>query len=218
MSWLRSRRFYAGMMAGLVPFLFMAAYSSSERGEEMVFHEGERVVVYALPACCQDADYAQSLKDLLARLPSDAVVLEAPTACSCTATGAGSFQGGFSPSGGGLRDTVVTRRTIVPREYVKGWRDIPPPTPELADLYPMPFRDGDLRMPEVQGVMIPQLPPPPVVSGWIGLLAVPLVFLAGGGGDQPSEDAPCLYLPTERQVCPPAEGAPTARIGHRITG
>jgi hypothetical protein len=203
------------MMAGLVPFLFMAAYSSSERGEELTFHEGERVVVYALPACCQDADYAQSLKDLLARLPSDAVVLEAPTACSCSATGGGAFHGGFSLFGGGLRDTTIATRTIVPKEQVAGFYA------ELEDLYPMPLRAGDLGMPEVRGVAIP---PPAAITGgvprWIGLLAVPLVFLAGGGGDQPSEDAPCLYLPTERQVCPPANGAPAAQIGitQRITG
>jgi hypothetical protein len=179
------------MMAGLVPFLFMAAYSSSERGEEMVFHEGERVMVYALPACCQDADYAQSLKDLLARLPSDAIVMEAPTACSCTATGVGSFQGGFSPVGGGLRDTVVTRRTIVPKGQVQSFEA------ELADLYPMPSRAADFGMPEVRGVAIPLGPPPAFVPRWVGLLAVPLVFLAGGGGDAP-QDIGCAYQPFER--------------------
>jgi hypothetical protein len=193
MSWLRSRRFYAGLAAGLIPFLFLAAQTPRGGNED----DGQRVVVRTYSACIPDSLAAQRTADLVEQLPKNAVLVEnfqGNCCCCCCGTTE-------------CRETPRSDRTSFRMPGTAGSRpgveverlDMPPPAADFVAVTPR-----DPGMPFVQ-TSPGGIPAEPAIGGprraFFGLLAVPLFFLAGSWGTN-RELPPGI-------ICPDDSGLPT---------
>lgn len=78
MSWVRSRRFFAGFLAGLVPLLFLAAQSSPDRSDALT---DEPVIVRTYAGCCPDENADRRTAALVETLPPGGVLVETFTGC-----------------------------------------------------------------------------------------------------------------------------------------
>lgn len=170
MSWLRSRRFYAGLLAGLVPFVLLSAQSGTRSTDD-----ARRVIVRTYAGCCPDSTDVARTQALIDALPPDVVLVETFAGCCCggetTRTyGATSGRGVFVPpspiTGTGPAGAPARRLTQPDIDYPAAVH--PGGAPGIASLPP-----EDLGVPLPSVVFTP--PGPPVSSGvsilpWLGSL------------------------------------------------
>lgn len=196
MSWLRSRRFYAGMALGVLPLLFLAAsQSEGPRSEERT--EGHPVVVRTYAGCCPDSTDADRTKALLEALPADVVLVETFTGCCC-----GDTTRTYGPTS--------SRNIEVPPYPITGTGPggrVPPTPPTVST--PSEDIPGLAVVPPIQGgapggfapveFVVPPQPIEAGLPGWLGFLAAPLIMLAG----ESDSDFP------NGVICPDDSGLPT---------
>lgn len=193
MSWLRSRRFYAGMAIGLVPLLLLAAQSTDTRSSDQ--RDGHPVVVRTYAGCCPDSTDADRTAALLETLPEDVVLVETFTGCCC-----GDTTRAYGPTS--------SRDVFVPPSPITGvgpGRGAPPPPterPSVSQEIPgVAFAEPVTPTPPVPfnpaGFAVPAARAEAGLPGWLGMLVAPLAFIAGELGD------------SEGTLCPDDSGPPT---------
>lgn len=202
MSWLRSRRFYAGMAIGLFPLLLLAA-AQNDRTVVDGRTDGHPVVVRTYAGCCPDSTDADRTAALLEALPENVVLVETFTGCCCGDTtrvyGPTSARSitvppypitGTGPGVGGPR--VVTPPTAeTPRGATPAVAVVPPLIPGPTRGFAAPG-----------GYLAPSAPVQAGVPGWLGMLAAPLLFLTGTGDFGDGEPLP------DGVLCPDDSGLP----------
>lgn len=179
MSWLRSRRFYAGMAIGLVPLLLLAAQSTDTRSSDR--QDGHPVVVRTYAGCCPDSTDADRTAALLDTLPEDVVLVETFTGCCC-----GDTTRAYGPTSS--RDVFVPPSPITGVGPGRGYPSPPAETPPvLQDIPGVAFAEPVAPTSPVEFTPV-EFPVPPIraqagVPGWLGMLVAPLAFIAGELGD-----------------------------------
>ena len=197
MSWLRSRRFYAGMAIGLFPLLLLAA-AQNDRTVVDGRTDGHPVVVRTYAGCCPDSTDADRTAALLEALPENVVLVETFTGCCCGDTtrvyGPTSSRDVFVPpspiTGTGPGRGYPPARSITP-EVPSALRGEVPGIASASPLTPMtPVGFNPVESP---------LPPAPVeagLPGWLGVLVAPLALLVGELGS------------SDGTLCPDDSGLP----------
>lgn len=197
MSWLRSRRFYAGMAIGLVPLLLLAAQSSDTRSSDR--RDGHPVVVRTYAGCCPDSTDADRTAALLESLPEDVVLVETFTGCCC-----GDTTRVYGPTSS--RDVFVPPSPITGTGPGRGYPSATPPAVESPSVPREQTPSVAVARPETPPVASGYSPvdypvPPPRAEaglpGWLGLIAAPIALLAGELGS------------SDGTLCPDDSGLPT---------
>lgn len=196
MSWLRSRRFYAGMAIGLVPLLLLAAQSTDVRSSDR--RDGHPVVVRTYAGCCPDSTDADRTAALLEALPENVVLVETFTGCCCGDTtrvyGPTSSRDVFVPpspiTGTGPGRGYPPARTITP-EAPSVPRDEAPSVASATPLTPTPPA-GFTPV----GYPLPSAPVEAGLPGWLGFIVAPIALLVGELGS------------SEGTLCPEDSGLP----------
>lgn len=198
MSWLRSRRFYAGLLAGLALVLFAASCTRSGNRED----EARRVVVRTFSGCCPDSTDADRLKALIASLPSDVVLVETFANCCC----------GEGPGALGPRAVRVPASPITGTGPGGGPRPSRPSLLHPAAIHPggdpglaaLPLEDPGVPIPSVSFTA----PPASAAGGGGSILPyfgtlLPLVGVLLGGDDNGTicPDDSGLPLGPNREHC-----------------
>jgi len=195
--WLRSRRFHAGLLAGLAVPLFLlvllAAQANGQRDATPTANDREqRVIVRNYGGCCPDAQDAARLREMIESMPRDVVLIENFTGCCCKDG-----------------ETTRTTRGQAERAPMRGAGAVPPRTwrdPQAAAAAePVPTQGVPTEGVAADRMDFPVMPPAeaglPFLSqapgvqprGLFGLLAVPLLFLVGSTSGRP--DPPGLICP-----------------------
>ena len=180
MTWLRSRRFYAGMAIGIVPLLLLAA-TQGEGPRDDARRDGHPVVVRTYAGCCPDSTDAARTKALLESLPEDVVLVETFAGCCC-----GDSTRVYGPTSS--RDVVVPPYPITgtgPGGRPQGTTPAAPPTLETpsADIPALavapPIEGGAPGGFAPVGVTVPPQPVEAGFPGWLGFLVAPVALLVG---------------------------------------
>lgn len=187
-SWLRSRRFYAGLGIGLIPFVLLALVAAQSNGQRDALPSNDReqrVIVRNYGGCCPDQQQAERLREMIEQMPPDVVLIENFIGCCCgDTTRVTRGRAALAPS----RGAAVPPRT---------WRDPQAALPEgvAADRMETPppvlLPSTEAALPVPGGV--PAAPAAAQPSRLLGLLAAPLLFLVGSTSGRP--DPPGTICP-----------------------
>jgi hypothetical protein len=196
MSYFRSRRFYAGLAAGLLPLLFLALIATARPDSNT--RDAERVVVRSYSSC-PDSAAARRTAHLLELLPPGGVLVETFAGCCCCGHGDGQLGHAGSPRHSCVRSSEplgrmsrapapgVDRPQVAP-ETLGALGISPHPTAEI------PITTGGLSFPGLETADRGRS------AGWIAVLAAPLLWFVRPPSKRPMPDG---------IICPDDSGLPT---------
>lgn len=194
-TWLRSRRFYAGVLAGLVPLLLLAAQANGDRPSN---EREQRVIVRNYGGCCPDSTDTARLRDLIESMPPDVVLIENFSGCCC-GEGSRTTRGQGASRVGAAVPPRSWNRGNGPQAAAPDLQEAPPEQGVLSDRMFAPDEPIAAGLPAFGDVPLPPATTASRFPGWLGVLAAPLLFLVGGTSGRP--DPPGT-------ICPGDSGLP----------